>query len=504
MQKSCQLKCLFKINRIHLCCIQVHRYGTLRPQLKLQEQRFLLDNKRKNEHKITHNNIQGSNEFKKIRKDIWGIKDAGVILKMVEGNGFDGDSSVYTVAMEKCNHLGAYDVTEKIIKVLMQNRRELLNNVVFNALFVGLGKLRNIGKLERYFRIMIDMGIKPDIANFGALMNACAYRVNRNSVEFAEYLIDILQNEYGLELDNALVVPMMKIYRKQNNMDKVHDLVNNQLMKSDIKSLVEMEALLGAYLGIISGKCDISSVRYIIELMKDKGITLNVVHYSNLMNAYFCNGDYYECINVFNDMINNGIKPDEICICHLLTTYLSIQHKSMINKDINTELLYHQKIVTGLSNLIKRYKVKEYHRMHIKRLDSMILYYRNRNPSIMVEYFQNNSDKYPYRNGNKIDLHEYTHISAQFILRYLFHYDFHDIIQNNQDLIIIVGKSIASTSLKQFVIKEINSWNSALVPINDNQNEGRVIIPNQSLRITNVSPTVTYFENNSHSWYMHV
>ena len=456
-----------------------------------QEERLLLEIKRKSNNKWAKNGIKRLNEFQY-------ITNPSNILERIQSNEFIHDSNAYEMAMKQCNHLRAFDVTEQIICLLIDEKPDLLNNIIFNTLFVGLGKARNIKKCKKYFKLMIKMGLKPNKPIFGTLIYACANRGTKYSIAFGARLIHILTDVYQLELEAAMIIPMMKLYSAQDNMDKVHYLFEHYCVNATAPTKNQKSLIYGAYLNILADNGDIGNVKYVVDLMDKNGIDLDVAKYSSIIKAHLNTGYYNECLHIFDMMNKYGIFLDDICINHLLKTYLYLQNDYKVKKDKNNERIYHDKIMNDLPTILNRFRIKEDHIMRITQLSSIILYYSEVDPIKIVNYFENNMDKYKYIKPTAIDLHEYTYTCAQFILRYMFYYRFNEMKNRHKKLDIIVGKG--QSLMKQFVINEIESWNSVLIPQNDTNNTGRLLIPLNQLKQMNDSPTKQYFEPLSCSW----
>ena len=295
------------------------------------------------------------------------------------------------------------------------------------------------------------------------------------------------------------------MYSNGNQMDKM-DQVFNEFLKSEYYSNA---ATWGSYLHGYCKLGDIIKMEEIIELMKEYNIKKSDIMYGTIMKGYLNSQKYNKVLEIYDEMINNRIKPGQVSIYLKYCAYVSLQLHSETEID---RTMYYDKIKNEIKLELKKYDIKPEFKLRNLLLKSKIIEYSHNNPQKIVKYFEKNEQYYPYwKYDNKsnswlINLHQYYHIECQFILRYIFAYKLSE-FPPNKDVCIITGYGkhndlSKKNALKSFIEHEISQWEPSMHCYQNTSHPGSIYIPYSSIiKCIENNPTLQYMENGSLNWY---
>lgn len=440
------------------------------------------------------NRIKGLSRGKLLRNNISKCKNANEILNIITNNEIN-DKSVYGFAMKKCNMMKAFNRTKQIMDIAIKKNKDMLDLIQFAIFFDGMA---NSGSYEnyckKYFDIMInDLNIEPDNIVFGTLFKACR-NIPSLSIKWADILFDLMVNKYKLNPSKQIYTELILLYGMNNNIKKMDKLFSDFLISDYFNHLPTW----GAYLNVYATQGNMVQVNEIIKIMKQRNIELKIEQYSIVMKCMLQKNCYGKVINLYENMLKLGIKPDGLLIFMVYLTYLKMQ---TISQNENKER-YHYKIMNEMNTDFIKYNIKWNYKLKSIQLNSMIDYYLNKNRMKFVEYFELNKEYFPYCESNNsnqycIDLHYYSIDISRFIIRYIFAFKFNELINKNIIIICGWGKHNLSgkSDLKDFIINEINYWN---YKIQINIDKGRILI--NSNQLNNCNYVINFFNDISIKW----
>ena len=420
------------------------------------------------------------------------------IMRILDDNKRNINSNVLNNAMKRCNDVNKYYVTDIIFKNALKDNRECIDSSVFSVYFYGMGKWFQMKKCQEMYEILIKLDIKPDINVFDSLLNGCVlqgYKVEIYS--YAQELWYQMIEIYGIKPNINIIISMLKIYSMQKDIDKSKELFYNYVINSNDKWIQNNDKIWHSYLKVFSNQGLISDMKEGLKLMKQykDELKFNNSLYSIIMSCYSNGNKPNKVIQYFNSMINSNINPNFMNLFLKYLAYYSLQIKY---DNINSNV-YHSKIINDMDNEFNQYNLEYNYKCDTLKLESYIQYYSNINPHKMVEFFESNINKYPiYIKPNMIDLHGYSFLNIQFILRYIFAYELH-ILKHYKTFHIICGIAKSQNSIQNFIKNEILIWNTELFLVSDPNDDAILIIRNISC-IQNISPTMRFFKEPSIDW----
>ncbi|CAK9168890.1 unnamed protein product [Ilex paraguariensis] len=183
-----------------------------------------------------------------------------------------------------------------------------LNFRVFNTLIYACHK-RGLWKLgTKWFRMMLENGIQPNVATFGMLM--ILYQKG-GIVEEAEFTFSIMRN-LKVTCQSAYSA-MITIYTRLGLYDKAEQIIGFLREDDVILNMENWLVLLNAY----SQQGKLHEAEQVLVSMHEAGFSPNIVAFNTMITGYgrLFNMDAAQCL--FQNLEQVGLEPDE-------TTYRSM------------------------------------------------------------------------------------------------------------------------------------------------------------------------------------
>ncbi|XP_076923025.1 uncharacterized protein LOC143585013 [Bidens hawaiensis] len=214
------------------------------------------------------------------------------------------------------------------------------NSVTFNCLINGYCKLGDLNTAENLKDEMQALGIEPNLRTYGSLVDGylrkgftdeafrlCSHMVDNgfipNNVIYNS-IIHWLYFEGDVTTASILLSHMIKTnvcFDKFTNSILVKGLSRNGFLNEALgyhkwlvgKNLVDkdrfLENILVYYL-FRSGNDSVSKVKQVLDDMVDRGLTLDIVTYGTMIDAFSKLGSISSAVRVYDDMIKTGKKPN--------------------------------------------------------------------------------------------------------------------------------------------------------------------------------------------------
>ncbi|KAM1731720.1 hypothetical protein ACFX11_017567 [Malus domestica] len=201
-----------------------------------------------------------------------------------------------------------WDAAEKLVQELLAGLGGELNYQVFNTLIYACCKLGRAELGAKWFRMMLDHRIQPNIATFGMLMGL--YQKGWN-VEEAEFTFSQMRN-CGIVCQSAYSA-MITIYTRLNLYDKAEEVIG--LMRED-----RVRLNLDNWLVMINAYCQqgkVDDAEVVLVSMQEAGFSPNIIAYNTLITGYGKASKMDAAHHLFLGIKNAGLEPDE-------TTYRSM------------------------------------------------------------------------------------------------------------------------------------------------------------------------------------
>ncbi|KAL6221530.1 hypothetical protein ACLB2K_004926 [Fragaria x ananassa] len=213
-------------------------------------------------------------------------------------------NSVFRVLGRRENWVAA----ENLIQEMVTEFGCELNYQVFNTLIYACSKLGRVELGAKWFAMMLEYGVQPNVATFGMLMGL--YQKGWN-VEEAEFTFSRMRN-FGIVCQSAYSA-MITIYTRMSLYDRAEEIIG--LMKEDgvIPNLDNWLVVINAYCQ--QGK--VESAELGVVSMKEAGFSPNIVAYNTLITGYGKASKMDAAHHLFLGIKKIGLEPDD-------TTYHSM------------------------------------------------------------------------------------------------------------------------------------------------------------------------------------
>ncbi|XP_059288017.1 pentatricopeptide repeat-containing protein At4g30825, chloroplastic [Lycium ferocissimum] len=252
------------------------------------------------------------------------LDQCNAILKQLERGDDDGEAlsffgwmrkngklkrnvTAYNLILRILGRRGDWDGAEKMIKEMSFESDCELTYQVFNTLIYACHKKGLVELGAKWFNMMLENKVQPNIATFGMLM--ALYQKGWN-VEEAEFTFSKMRN-LKIMCQSAYS-SMLTIYTRMRLYDKAEEIIGFLREDEVILNLENWLVLLNAYCQ--QGK--LLEAEQVLASMKQSGF-INIVAYNTLITGYGKISDMRAAQSLFGDLKRVGVEPDE-------TTYRSM------------------------------------------------------------------------------------------------------------------------------------------------------------------------------------
>ncbi|OVA10303.1 Pentatricopeptide repeat [Macleaya cordata] len=214
----------------------------------------------------------------------------------------------YNLVLRVLGRKEDWQAAEEMLQELISNSVNKLSFQVFNTLIYACYR-RGLGELAtKWFRLMLENGVRPNVATFGMLLNLCQKSGNVAEAEFAFHQM----RSFELQCQSAYSA-MITIYTRLGLYDKSEEIIG--LMKEDkvVSNLENWLVQLNAY----SQQGKLEEAEGVLMSMNEAGISPNIVAYNTLITGYGKISNMDAAQRLFHNLQNIGLEPDE-------TTYRSM------------------------------------------------------------------------------------------------------------------------------------------------------------------------------------
>ncbi|PON99342.1 Cdk-activating kinase assembly factor [Trema orientale] len=261
--------------------------------------------------------LEGCNDSKTLRFFEW-----------MRSNGkLGGNISAYNLVFRVLGRREEWGTAEKLILEL-KNDLVCDDYQIFNTLIYACCKLGRVGLGAKWFRMMLDHGVQPNVATFGMLMKL--YQKGWN-VEEAEFTFSRMRN-LGIVCQSAYSA-LITIYTRLNLYEKAEEVIGFMREDKVILNLDNLLAMLNAY----SQQGKLEDAEQVLVLMQKAGFPPNIVAYNTLITGYGKASKMDAAQRLFMCIKNVGLEPDE-------TTYRSMTEGWGRADNYKEAIWYYQKL----------------------------------------------------------------------------------------------------------------------------------------------------------------
>ncbi|KAH0649725.1 pentatricopeptide repeat-containing protein At4g30825, chloroplastic [Solanum tuberosum] len=216
--------------------------------------------------------------------------------------------TAYNLILRVLGRRGDWDGAEGMIKEMSMESGCKLTYQVFNTLIYACHKKGLVELGAKWFHMMLENGVQPNIATFGMLM--ALYQKGWH-VEEAEFAFSMMRN-LKIMCQSAYS-SMLTIYTRMRLYDKAEEIIGFLRKDEVILNLENWLVLLNAYCQ--QGK--LLEAEQVLASMNEAGFSPNIVAYNTLITGYGKISNMLDAQRLFGDLKRVGVDPDE-------TTYRSM------------------------------------------------------------------------------------------------------------------------------------------------------------------------------------
>lgn len=220
----------------------------------------------------------------------------------------EGNTGAYNLILRVLGRREEWDKAEALIRGLCGFHRCEQNFQVFNTVIYACSKKGNVQLGSKWFQMMLELGIQPNVATIGMLMGL--YQKSWN-VDGAEFAFSLMRTQ-GIMCESAYSA-MITIYTRLRLYDKAEDVID--FMREDgVKlNLENWLVMLNAY----SQQGKLEQAESVLASMEAAGFAPNIIAYNTLITGYGKISNMAAAHRLFQNLHNIGLEPDE-------TTYRSM------------------------------------------------------------------------------------------------------------------------------------------------------------------------------------
>ncbi|KAJ4972410.1 hypothetical protein NE237_005509 [Protea cynaroides] len=216
--------------------------------------------------------------------------------------------TAYNMVLRVLGRKGDWDGAHELIKEMTAVSNCKLNFQVFNTLIYACYKKGLADMGSKWFRLMLENEVQPNIATFGMLMSLCQKSGNLEEAEFTFAQM----RSFKLQCQSAYSA-MITIYTRLGLYDKSEEVIGFLKEGGVLLNLENWLVLLNAY----SQQGKLEEAERILMSMQEAGTSLNMVAYNTLITGYGRASHMDVAQSLFRKLQSVGLEPDE-------TTYRSM------------------------------------------------------------------------------------------------------------------------------------------------------------------------------------
>ncbi|KAJ4913602.1 hypothetical protein Rs2_08223 [Raphanus sativus] len=222
----------------------------------------------------------------------------------------EGNIKAYSLILRVLARREEWERAEELIRELCGSQGlQKKSFQVFNTVIYACSKKGNVELSSKWFQMMLELGVRPNVATIGMLMGL--YQKNW-SVDEAEFVFSHMR-KLGIVCESAYSA-MITIYTRLRLYGKAEEVIG--LMKEDRVrlNLENWLVLVNAYSQ--QGKME-QAESVLISMEASAGFAPNIIAYNTLITGYGKVSKMEAAQSLFHRFYDLGLKPDE-------TTYRSM------------------------------------------------------------------------------------------------------------------------------------------------------------------------------------
>lgn len=399
--------------------------------------------------------------------------------------------SVFGKAMMKCDKLRDWVAVQKIMDMMLNASSVIPSAIQFNIFMNSMARSDSPGQCVKYFKIMVDdLKIPPRIYDINVLLKS--FR-RQGRTKDAEWAWRSMRSRYKLDPTHYTFSEMISVYAFAHEKKKASKLFHEYLNLVDKQQVLLDQATFGSFFNVFSRSGDIEGMEMVSDLMKKHDLTSDIVCESDKMRGYYVDRQHQKSLDVCTEWTEKGNTPSMAMMqlkCCALSGLMRMTESNDEKQNIYWRIwktIYEELPSYGL---YMDYKIVE------TQLDGLIFLCAHQDPRIIVSEFEEMVQKghIGYQSFDDetqqtvVDLHCFQPWTAQFVIRYVIGIKLRDTLSSDGRLRVIVGtgkhregKGRNKAKLRDFIVKELSSWDPPVAAHSPQTNRGKLVIEKKDL-----------------------
>lgn len=241
----------------------------------------------------------------------------------------DQNSFAYNLALRALSRMEDWNSSEQLLDQMVSDSNCKLNFQVFNTLIYVCHKRGLPKQGSKWFRMMLDRGIQPNVATYSMLMSLYQKTGFLDDAEFT--FAQMRQSNQDLCI--TAYSAMITLYTRQGLHGKSEEIIgfmrDDKMCPNEENWLVQLNAY--------CQQGELEKAEAVFKAMRENGFSGNIVAYNTLITGYgkVADTDAVECL--FQKILSDGLDPDE-------TTYRSMVESYGRADDKEQAMLYYAQL----------------------------------------------------------------------------------------------------------------------------------------------------------------
>lgn len=214
----------------------------------------------------------------------------------------EGNFGAYSLILRVLGRREEWNRAEDLIEELCGFQGFQQSFQVFNTVIYACTKKGNVKLASKWFQMMLELGVRPNVATIGMLMGL--YQKNWN-VDEAEFAFSHMR-KFGIVCESAYS-SMITIYTRLRLYEKAEEVIH--FMKQD-RVRLKLEnwlVMLNAY----SQQGKMEQAESVLISMEAAGFAPNIIAYNTLITGYGKVSKMEVAKSLFHRLYDIGLEPDE-------------------------------------------------------------------------------------------------------------------------------------------------------------------------------------------------
>ncbi|KAF5727843.1 putative Pentatricopeptide repeat-containing protein [Tripterygium wilfordii] len=246
-------------------------------------------------------------KFYKICKNRKAVKEAFRFTKLVPNPTLSTFNMLMSVCASSRDPEGAFQVMQLVQEAGMKADCKL-----YTTLISTCAKSGKVDAMFEVFHEMVNARVEPNVHTYGALIDGCA-KAGQVAKAFGAYGIMRSKN---VKPDRVVFNALITACGQSGAVDRAFDVLAE--MRTEIQPVDPDHVTIGALMMACANAGQVDRAQEVYKMIHDYNITGTPEVYTIAVNCCSQTGDWKFACNVYGDMKNKGIVPDEMFLSALI------------------------------------------------------------------------------------------------------------------------------------------------------------------------------------------